>query len=237
MRGYAWSVSGGGLTLGLTRSIRIFFRHLTYESPTPPARDVHARQASEDRQSHPRASHSRVLGDHPCSAPGSGPVARVDAGRAPRQCASGSAVLQACSRPPSGSDGSPGFDAARRLIGIVLSNQGNTAGGKPGGGGSFALSSSLLSTLEAVGVMDPRRRSTRPSGSKHRGSLRAHAARGGARGRAAVTTCVPVALRAFVDWHRQQSARRADAKDPRRKRRGFRRKVSVMLGESVPQTP
>src|SRR6266496_3764110 len=67
--------------------------------------------------------------------------------RAPRQCASGSAVLQACSRPPSGSDGSPGFDAARRLIGIVLSNQGNTAGGKPGGGGSFALSSSLLSTL------------------------------------------------------------------------------------------
>jgi hypothetical protein len=61
--------------------------------------------------------------------------------------------LQACSRPPSGSGGSPGFDAARRLIGIALSNQGNTAGGKPGGGGSFALSSSLLSTLEAVGVM------------------------------------------------------------------------------------
>ncbi len=28
-----------------------------------------------------------------------------------------------------------------------------------------------------------------------------------------------------------------DSKDPRRKRRGFRRKVSVMLGESVPQTP
>ncbi len=27
------------------------------------------------------------------------------------------------------------------------------------------------------------------------------------------------------------------SKDPRRKRRGFRRKVSVMLGESVPQTP
>ncbi len=29
----------------------------------------------------------------------------------------------------------------------------------------------------------------------------------------------------------------ARSKDPRRKRRGFRRKVSVMLGESVPQTP
>ncbi len=31
----------------------------------------------------------------------------------------------------------------------------------------------------------------------------------------------------YLDW----------SKDPRRKRRGFRRKVSVMLGESVPQTP
>jgi len=31
--------------------------------------------------------------------------------------------------------------------------------------------------------------------------------------------------------------RGSGSKDPRRKRRGFRRKVSVMLGESIPQTP
>jgi S1-C subfamily serine protease/thioredoxin-like negative regulator of GroEL len=52
-----------------------------------------------------------------------------------------------------GSDGSPVFDASGRVIGSAFRDLTPAAGGKPGGGKSFVLSSSLLRhALAAVGV-------------------------------------------------------------------------------------